>query len=215
MKLNIHFKLSFFVVIFCALSCYRVAPKKIVQVPYLSDTLICNTSDVYTVQGDTIPVNFMNKKSKGMLLKLFKNGSLLFQDTLFSNPFGAVIDEFPNTEMIQKMPTILHDHKKYELFVLNNNQLIIDCYFPRFLYLKNSKGSWKSFNLELYPKYISKYRASYVFTDQFKLSFAGENFDLAGNAYKGDSLVVRYQNNIFKIDSFYLRSKLPGIKYHE
>jgi hypothetical protein len=73
MKLNIHFKLSLFVVVFCALLCNRVAPKKIVRVPYLSDTLICNTSDVYTVQGDTIPLNFMNKKSKGMLLKLFKN----------------------------------------------------------------------------------------------------------------------------------------------
>ena len=215
MKLNIHFRLSVFVVILCAISCNQVAQNKLERVPYLSDTLLSNTSDDYTVQGDTIPVNFMNKKSKGMLLKLFKNGSFLFQDTLFPNPFGLDIDEFPNTAMIQKTPNVLHYKKKYELFVLTDNQLLIDYWFPRFLYFKNSKGCWKSFNLDLYPQYISRYKSSYVFPDQSKLSFVGENADLAGSAYKGDSLVVKYQNNIFKIDSFYRRSKLPGIKYYE
>ena len=78
-----------------------------------------------------------------------------------------------------------------------------------------SEGSWMSFNPDLCSKIIIIYIASYVFYDKINLSFVGDNSDLAGNAYKGDSLIFNYQNNNFKLDSFYLKSKLLAVKNDE
>lgn len=188
--------------------------KTIYNKPPMCDTFVCNTNDIYTVVGDTIPLLFMEIESLGMLLTLNKNGDFLFQDTLFPNAFGAI--NLWESKSIRSAELNIHYHdKKYNLFVLNEDMLLIGSYFESQLYSRHPTEGWKAFDLHLYPNYISRYARTHVFPDDQKICFVGENWDLIGNPYKGDSLVVKYENGVFEIDKFYPKSKLTNVAYHE
>lgn len=205
------------VLLFVASSCLNLENKleeSTNKQPFLEDTLVCNTNDIYIVVGDTIPLLFMEKESLGMLLTLHKNGDFLFQDTLFPNAFGAV--NLWETKNIRSAELNIHYHdKKYNLFLLNEDMLLISSYFESQLYSRYPTEDWKAFDLHLYPNYISQYARTHVFPEDQKICFVGENWDLIGNPYKGDSLVVKYENGVFEIDKYYPKSKLSNVTYHE
>lgn len=208
--------ISLFLFLVLFVSCYENEATKTeiyAENLFIYDTLVCNTEDVFTITGDTIQLTFMGKENLGMLLKLFKNDEFLFQDTLFPSGIGHL--NLWETEVIKSDLSILCNKKTFNLFVLNEDMLLTIGYFESLLYFNHPKEGWKAFEFHLYPGYISRYVKTHVFQDVQKISFVGENWDLTGNPYKGDSLVVSYENHVFAIESYYPKSKLPGVEYFE
>lgn len=180
---------------------------------FIQDTLISNTDDVYTVIGDTIPIVFFDKENMGVFLSLYRNEECLYQDTLFPSAFGHI--NLWETNNFKENLSIHGSNRKYNLYVLNENMILIIGYFKNELLYKHQENGWKSVDLNIYPNFISRFLRVDIVEDEKKFSFVGENWDLAGNPYKGDSLVISYENGVFEIDAYYPKSRLTNVTYYE
>lgn len=182
--------------------------------PPFKVTLISNSKDIYVVLGDTVRTGrgrgYGGAGDKALFVELYKNGEFLFSGSQW--PCDRCVTSLDDFE---SYPCIMNNGKAYDIFVLADEKLIIVSHFEYFLYYKNTFGYWMPFTIDIYPKYISRFTHIEVFPEKKKLAFVGENTDLAGNHYKGDSLVISYKNDVFEIDQYYPKSKHLGITYQE
>lgn len=185
--------------------------------PPFEDTLISNSKDLYVVLGDTVRTGrgrgYGEAGDKALFLELYKNGEFLFSGSQW--PCDRCITSLKNFQFKSYPSIIMYNGKAYNVFVLSDDKIIVDAHFEYNLYYKNTFGYWMPFTLDIYPQYISRFTHIEVFPEKKKMAFVGQNWDLAGNLYKGDSLVISYKNEAFEIERYYPKSKLPNVKYCE